>query len=129
MIRFTPLLLLLMIPACDGPPPGKSELPPQTRGVRQTPIHDRAEAAALRVRPGLRRDLQALGLRFGDPVFLRAFKEEKQLELWVRRRDSGKYELFRTWPIAARTTRSRLRRRRGRAPDAASVSIRTTPRV
>jgi murein L,D-transpeptidase YafK len=64
---------------------------------------ERAKAAAARVRPGLERDLTAKGLHFGDPVFLRAFKEEKQLELWIRRRDSGKFELFRTWPIAAQS--------------------------
>jgi murein L,D-transpeptidase YafK len=63
----------------------------------------RARAAAKRVRPGLERALTDKGLHFGDPVFLRAFKEERQLELWVRRRDTGKYELFRTWAIAAQS--------------------------
>jgi murein L,D-transpeptidase YafK len=63
----------------------------------------RAKAAAERVQPGLVRDLSALGLHLGDPVFIRAFKEEKQLELWVRRRDTGKYGLFRTWKIAAQS--------------------------
>lgn len=63
----------------------------------------RASAAARRVQPDLVRDMSALGLHFGDPVFIRAFKEEKQLELWVRRRDTGKYELFRTWRIAAQS--------------------------
>jgi murein L,D-transpeptidase YafK len=61
----------------------------------------RATAAAANVRPGLERDLTAVGLYFGDPVFIRAFKEEKQLELFVRNRASGKFELFRTYPIAA----------------------------
>lgn len=67
------------------------------------PGPERAQAAAERVRPGLERDLTAKGLRFGDPVFLRAFKEENELELWVRRQDNGKYELFRTWEIAAQS--------------------------
>lgn len=67
------------------------------------PGPERAKAAADRVRPGLERDLAAKGLRLGDPVFLRAFKEEKQLELWVKRRDTKKYELFRTWDIAAQS--------------------------
>lgn len=66
----------------------------------------RAKAAADRVRPGLERDLTALGLHFGDPVFFRAFKEEKQLEAWVRKRETGKYVLFRTWPIAALSGKS-----------------------
>ena len=62
---------------------------------------ERVKQAAKRVQPGLERDLAAKNLHFGDPVFLRAFKEERQLELWVRQRASGKYELFRTWEIAA----------------------------
>ncbi len=61
----------------------------------------RATAAAANVRPHLERDLTAAGLQFGDPVFIRAFKEEKQLELFVRNRASGKFDLFRTYPIAA----------------------------
>lgn len=61
----------------------------------------RAAAAAARVRPGLERDLAAAGLRFGDCVFLRAFKEESQLELFLRNRQTGKFALFRTYPIAA----------------------------
>ena len=67
------------------------------------PGPERAKAAADRVRPPLERDRAAKGLRFGDPVFLRGFKEEGQLELWVRRRDTGKYELFRTWDVAAQS--------------------------
>jgi murein L,D-transpeptidase YafK len=62
---------------------------------------ERVAAIAARVRPGLERDLAAAGLHFGDPVFVRAFKEEKLLELFVRQRDSGKFRLFRSYPIAA----------------------------
>jgi murein L,D-transpeptidase YafK len=65
------------------------------------PAHPRAAAAAARVRPALQHDLTAAGLTFGDPVFLRAFKEELQLELFVHNRQSGKFQLFRTYPIAA----------------------------
>ena len=61
----------------------------------------RAASAAANVRPALERDLTAVGLKFGDPVFIRAFKEEDQLELFVRNRATGKFELFRTYPIAA----------------------------
>jgi murein L,D-transpeptidase YafK len=57
----------------------------------------RAEAAARRVRPALERDLAAAGLRFGDPLFVRIFKHESELELWLRRGDT--YALFRTYPI------------------------------
>jgi len=61
------------------------------------PRSDRSEAAAKRVRPPLEAALRAKGLRWGAPVFIRIFKEEKQLELWV---DNGKvFKHFKTWPI------------------------------
>ena len=65
------------------------------------PGEPRAKAAAANVRPALERDLSTVGLKFGDPVFIRAFKEERQLELFVRNRASGKFDLFRIYPIAA----------------------------
>lgn len=65
------------------------------------PGEPRAIAAAANVRPSLQRDLTAVGLKFGDPVFIRAFKEENQLEVLVRNRATGKFDLFRTYPIAA----------------------------
>ena len=64
---------------------------------KQPPRADRSEAAAKRVRPSLEPVLRAKGLRWGAPVFIRIFKEEKELELWV---DDGKvFKHFKTWPI------------------------------
>jgi murein L,D-transpeptidase YafK len=37
----------------------------------------------------------------GSPVFIRAFKEERELELFIENKATGKFELFRTYPIAA----------------------------
>lgn len=62
---------------------------------------DRAAIAAAKVRPSLERDLTIAGLVFGDPVFIRAFKEENVMELFVRNRTTGKFDLFRTYPIVA----------------------------
>jgi len=45
-------------------------------------------------------DLTSKGLAFGAPVFIRAFKEEMELELFVLNRKTGKYDLFRPYPIA-----------------------------
>jgi murein L,D-transpeptidase YafK len=59
---------------------------------------DRAAVAEARVKPTLERDLHALGLRYGAPVFMRIFKREKQLELWVEG-DQQRYLLFRSYPI------------------------------
>jgi murein L,D-transpeptidase YafK len=95
--------LLILLPAvlspCTGEP-DEAQDPFVVETCDSLPGPERAKAAAERVRPGLEAALKEKGLHFGDPVFLRAFKEEKQLELWVRRRDTGKYDLFRTWEIA-----------------------------
>ena len=40
-------------------------------------------------------------LESGSPVFIRAFKEERELELFIENRETGKFELFRTYPVAA----------------------------
>ena len=79
-------------------------LPEEDHAVSSSlPGPERAKAAAARVRPGLEKALAAKGLHFGDPVFLRAFKEEGQVELWVRNRETKKYDLFRTWEVAAQS--------------------------
>lgn len=59
---------------------------------------DRSQAAEARVKPALERDLQELGLRFGAPVFVRIFKREKELELWIEG-DAQRFVLFRSYPI------------------------------
>ena len=73
---------------------------PAMNKIKELPGKERAAKAAENVRPGLERDLAAVGLKFGDPVFIRAFKEEKQLDFYVRSRASQKFELFRTYLIA-----------------------------
>ena len=84
---------------------GQDETPDDTvkteTAYSSLPGPQRAAAAAKRVRPALERDLAAKDLHFGDPVFIRAFKEEKELEVWVRHRKTGKFVLFRNYPIAA----------------------------
>jgi murein L,D-transpeptidase YafK len=61
----------------------------------------RAAAAAAKVRPNLERDLEANGLQLGSPVFLRAFKEERVLELFLWHGESKRFRLFQSYPIAA----------------------------
>ena len=61
----------------------------------------RADAAATNTRPGLVRDLTAVGLKLGDPIFIRVFKDEALLEMFIRNRATEKYQLFRSYPVAA----------------------------
>jgi murein L,D-transpeptidase YafK len=68
--------------------------------AKPAPGEPRAAAAAARVRPELDKALAARKLVFGDPVFIRAFKKELELEVFVRDRASGKFVHFRTYRIA-----------------------------
>lgn len=48
--------------------------------------------------PRLQEAFAAQGLTFGAPIYIRIFKEEAELELWVQTPD-GPYALFRSYPI------------------------------
>ena len=45
--------------------------------------------------------LATKGLSFGSPVYVRIFKEEAELEVWLQ--NGTRYELFKTYPICALT--------------------------
>lgn len=54
----------------------------------------------MRIGKMMEQSLGKKGLTLGSPVFIRAFKEERILELFVKNRKSGKFELFRSYKIA-----------------------------
>ncbi len=61
------------------------------------PSSERAQAAIERVSPRLQDALEDRGLRWGVPIFVRIFKESRELEIWV---DNGeRFDLFRTYEI------------------------------
>lgn len=78
----------------------------------------RAQQAAARVAPALRRDLAQQGLEFGAAVFMRLFKREGELELWLAGKD-GEYRLFRRYPICYYSGQLGPKRRQGdnQAPE------------
>lgn len=92
------LLLLLGAAAPVAADAWRSAATSLTEHALVVPTSDRAIAAAARVRPLLERELAAQGLAFGAPAFVRIFKQEHELELWLAR-DDGTYALFRSWPI------------------------------
>ena len=61
---------------------------------------ERLEEVKSRVEAPLRNGLQAAGLRFGTPVFVRIFKEENELELWLERKPGERWQKWKTWKIA-----------------------------
>jgi murein L,D-transpeptidase YafK len=58
---------------------------------------DRVADARSRIGEKLADDLAQKGLKMGMPVFLRGFKSEAQLELWMQKEQE--WVLFRTYPI------------------------------
>ena len=66
--------------------------------ARQDP--DRAANAISKQTPLMTEALAAQGLALGSPIFIRIFKQESELELFVESSD-GKFRLFRTYPICA----------------------------
>ena len=81
LLRLFFALALAMQPACKG--------------------KGRAKEAAQRIDERMQNELADKTLESGSPVFIRAFKEERELELYVRSESTAKFELFRTYPIAA----------------------------
>ncbi len=63
-------------------------------------VRDRTDSSYTRPydRAGLRSDLVAQGFRLGDAAFVRIFKRESRLELWLAG-GNGTFELFRTYDI------------------------------
>ena len=52
-----------------------------------------------RIAPSLITQLESRNLSYGSPVFIRIFKNGRELEVWVKGDDS--YELFHTYAVAA----------------------------
>ncbi len=57
--------------------------------------------AKARTSPKMSEYLSTGNMHVGSPVFLRAIKEEKILELWVQPRDSQAFVLVKRYPVAA----------------------------
>lgn len=81
------------------------------------PSSQRSRDAIAAVAPALIRDLGKKGLTYGAPVFVRIFKEEKALEVWMKQAEA--FELFRTYDIVAMSGRLGPKLREGdrQAPE------------
>ncbi|MFO0550641.1 MAG: murein L,D-transpeptidase family protein [Polyangiaceae bacterium] len=63
--------------------------------------NDRAAKAAKRAHEQLDSALEKKKLAFGDEAFIRIFKEEAELEVWLRHDDKDRFSLAKTYPICA----------------------------
>ena len=76
--------------------PAKPHLP----SYDVAPGMQRAAAAEKRVKAPLSAALKEKNLTWGDPLFIRAFKEEGILEVFLLDQKTQRFQLFRTYPIA-----------------------------
>jgi murein L,D-transpeptidase YafK len=65
----------------------------------EVPSSPQAQQILASVAPRMERALQARGLRYGAPIFVRLFKASRELEVWVQKRTT--FHLFRIYPICA----------------------------
>ncbi len=65
----------------------------------QIPSSVRSENAIKRNAPILEKELKDKGLKLGSPIFIRIFKEESELELWIE--GARGYELFKTYEVCS----------------------------
>ena len=63
------------------------------------PKLSRAANAKIRALEKLHPELEKKGLEYGSPIFIRIFKESKELELFLRDPGSGSFKLLKTYEI------------------------------
>jgi len=83
---------------------------------RTTPALSEVKLATL---PMLKTDLAAKGFAWGSPVFLRLFKEEKELEIWLQNKKDNHYRLYDVYDICKYSGKLGPKRREGdqQAPE------------
>jgi murein L,D-transpeptidase YafK len=95
LVLFSILISLVSFPGrAESGEAGMSEVFNQ-----EVPASSRSLNVVAALSPILIRQLEAKGLTLGSPVFIRVFKEEKELEVWLQANRA--FHLFRTYPIAA----------------------------
>jgi murein L,D-transpeptidase YafK len=85
----------------------------------EPPATERSRAIVESSLAHLTAELAPMGLKPGDPVFLRAFKEESEFEIWMKPEQDPHYLLFKVHRLAASAGQAgpKLREGDGQAPE------------
>lgn len=86
--------------------------------TQDIPASSRSVEAINRVQPTLQKELENLNLRYGSPIYIRIFKEEKELEIWIE--GEMEFYLFRKYPICTYGSGSlgpKTKHKDGQAPE------------
>lgn len=68
-------------------------------GCSTMPTSARLEAIKARLESYLRAEVKEASFEYGSAAFIRIFKEEGELELWLQMTGSQQYALYKTYPI------------------------------
>lgn len=77
--------------------------PPEPSTWQNLPPTNRLTDLEQRIKPSLKKELEKAHFKLGDSAYLRAFKESRELELWLQ--NDQQWLLFRIYPIAAASGR------------------------
>lgn len=98
---------IMPTPAPELPYPA----PPEPEVWDTLPAAHRLADVNRRVRPLLKTQLQQRGLTRGSAAYLRAYKDERELELWLK--GGQGWQLWRSYPVAAASGRLGPKEREG----------------
>jgi len=79
----------------------------------QIPESERSREAVAAAEQRLAGALAEKGIQLGSPLFLRLFKEEGELEVWLGSEDGGEFVLLRSYDVAALSGRPGPKKRDG----------------
>ena len=91
---------------------------PAPAPARNIPTSPRSRQALVRRQSPLKASLADRGLHWGAPIYIRLFKAEKILEVWLRK--GARFKLFRQYPVCTyggRGVGPKTRQGDGRAPE------------
>ena len=82
------------------------------------PSSPRSREAISRMQPKLEEELVKKGINFGAPIYIRIFKEERELEVWIK--GNNDFRLFKKYPICTYgygTLGPKIKQGDGQAPE------------
>ncbi|UCF89851.1 MAG: 2-dehydro-3-deoxyphosphooctonate aldolase, partial [Desulfobacterales bacterium] len=86
--------------------------------AQDIPSSARSRAAIARVKPKLQKEFAGAGFDWGTPIFVRIFKQTRELEIWLK--DRKNFRLFKTYEICTyggRALGPKIRQGDGLAPE------------
>jgi murein L,D-transpeptidase YafK len=103
-----------LIPAADPAPAFAAALPTESSFALEQLRHDRVREARIAARHNIKRLFHERGIRYpAAEVFMRIFKRERTLELWVRGVDGDSFQLLKAYDICALAGELGPKRRQG----------------